>query len=114
MTINRYSFSMGPNLNRLGMREPEVYGKTTLAEIEAMCREAAGKRRSAFTRQMPSTRSSTGSTRRSMRARRILINPAGLTFRSIPVLDALKMFSGPISSCTSPTSTSAKKSITTR
>jgi 3-dehydroquinate dehydratase-2 len=32
----------GPNLNLLGQREPEVYGRTSLAEIEAMMREAAG------------------------------------------------------------------------
>jgi 3-dehydroquinate dehydratase-2 len=31
----------GPNLNLLGTRQPEVYGATTLADIEAMCRDKA-------------------------------------------------------------------------
>jgi 3-dehydroquinate dehydratase-2 len=33
----------GPNLNLLGTRKPEVYGRTTLAEVEEMCRQEAGK-----------------------------------------------------------------------
>lgn len=34
----------GPNLNLLGLRQPEVYGRTTLAELEALCQARATER----------------------------------------------------------------------
>jgi len=86
----------GPNLNRLGKREPEIYGTTTLAEIEAMCRKAAGSRPIEF-RQSNAEHEIVDWIHEAIdRGAAIVINPAGLTFRSIPILDALKMFPGPI------------------
>src|SRR5688572_2685356 len=86
----------GPNLNRLGTREPAVYGTTTLAEIEAMCRKAAGQRPLEF-RQTNAEHQLVDWIHEAIdRGAGIVINPAGLSFRSIPVLDALKMFPGPI------------------
>lgn len=39
----------GPNLNMLGTRQPEVYGSTTLADVEAMCRSHAEARGATLT-----------------------------------------------------------------
>jgi len=86
----------GPNLNRLGRREPEIYGSTTLAEVEAMCRAAAGDRGLVF-RQTNFEGELVGWIHEAIDADAgIVINPAGLTFTSVPVLDALKMAPGPI------------------
>jgi 3-dehydroquinate dehydratase-2 len=86
----------GPNLNRLGKREPEIYGTTTLAEIEAMCRQAAAGYAIEF-RQTNAEHQLVDWIHEAIdKGSGIVINPAGLTFRSIPILDALKMFPGPI------------------
>ena len=86
----------GPNLNRLGKREPELYGTKTLAEIEIMCREAAAGHPVEF-RQSNAEHQIVDWIHEAIdRGAGIVINAAGLTFRSIPILDALKMFPGPI------------------
>jgi 3-dehydroquinate dehydratase-2 len=86
----------GPNLNRLGTREPHIYGTTTLADIEASCRRAAGEHPLEF-RQTNAEHQLVDWIHEAIdRGAGIVINPAGLSFRSIPVLDALKMFPGPI------------------
>jgi 3-dehydroquinate dehydratase-2 len=86
----------GPNLNRLGTREPEIYGKTTLAEIEKMCREAVGEQPLRFHQSNAEHQLVDWVHEAIDEGAGILINPAGLSFRSIPLLDALKMFPGPI------------------
>ena len=86
----------GPNLNRLGQREPEIYGHTTLAQIEALCREAAGAQPIEF-RQTNSEAQMIDWLHEAIdRAAGIVINPAAWSFTSIAILDALKMFPGPI------------------
>lgn len=86
----------GPNLNRLGTREPEIYGRVTLAEVEAMCREAAGEVPVRFHQSNAEHQIVDWIHEAIDEGAGILINPAGLSFRSIPVLDALKMFPRPI------------------
>jgi 3-dehydroquinate dehydratase-2 len=86
----------GPNLNRLGKREPEIYGATTLAEVEAMCREAAGARPVRFHQSNIEGEIVNWIHEAIDEGAGIIINPAAFTFTSIAILDALKMFPGPI------------------
>jgi 3-dehydroquinate dehydratase-2 len=86
----------GPNLNRLGKREPQIYGATTLPEIEAMCREAAGARPLRFVQSNLEGEIVNWVHEAIDAGAGIVINPAAFTFTSIAILDALKMSSDPI------------------
>ena len=88
----------GANLNLLGTREPHIYGSTTLADIEAMCRERAGQLGLALEfRQSNSEGVLVDWIHEAIdTAAGIVINPAGHSFTSIPILDALKVFRWPI------------------
>ncbi|HJU21837.1 MAG TPA: type II 3-dehydroquinate dehydratase [Casimicrobiaceae bacterium] len=86
----------GPNLNRLGTREPTIYGTSTLADIEAACRAEAGSIAIVF-RQSNSEAQVVDWIQEAIdTARGIVINPAGYSFTSVAIVDALKMFDGPI------------------
>lgn len=86
----------GPNLNRLGTREPAIYGTTTLREIEAMCRAAAGKVPIVFRQSNAEFELVNWIQEAIDEGAGIVINPAGLSFTSVSILDALRMFPGPI------------------
>jgi len=86
----------GPNLNRLGRREPRIYGTTTLAEIEAICREEAGETRIDFSQSNSESELIGWIHEATDGASAVVINPAAYSFTSIAILDALKMFDGPI------------------
>ena len=88
----------GPNLNLLGVREPALYGSTTLSQIEQLCRRVTAElglgcefrqsnHEGVLVDWVQEARE---------RAAAVVINPAGLSFRSIPLLDALKALDKPI------------------
>ena len=86
----------GPNLNRLGTREPEIYGTTTLAEVERMCRSVNQAYPIEFRQTNSETQLIEWVHEAIDNAAGIVINPAALSFTSLALLDALKMFPGPI------------------
>ena len=86
----------GPNLNRLGTREPKIYGKTTLKQVEAICRKAAGKWPLEFRQSNAEHQLIDWIHEAIDNGAAIVINPAGYTFTSVAIMDALKMFPGPI------------------
>jgi 3-dehydroquinate dehydratase II len=88
----------GSNLNLLGEREPEIYGRTTLADVETACRD--------FAKQCAADLDFHQSNHEGVlvdlihAARKthdaLIINPAGYSFSSISIIDALKVFKGPV------------------
>ncbi|TKW64916.1 MAG: 3-dehydroquinate dehydratase [Paracoccus denitrificans] len=86
----------GPNLNRLGLREPAIYGKTTLAEVEQICHDAAGQEGVVF-RQTNSEAEMIAWIHDAIdESSALLINPAAWTFYSMAIMDALKMYPHPL------------------
>ena len=88
----------GPSLNLLGVREPHIYGTTTLAAIEASCRKLAGTigvsldfRQSNHEGVLVDWVQDALAT-----ADGIIINPAACTFTSVALRDALAMCQAPI------------------
>jgi 3-dehydroquinate dehydratase-2 len=81
----------GPNLNLLGQREPEVYGHTSLAEIEAMVRKAAGPLGAEIEWFQTNHEGALVEAVQALRGRvdGALINAAALTHSSLALRDAL-------------------------
>lgn len=89
----------GPNLNMLGTREPEKYGRATLADVEKICRDAVKR----FGLDLVFRQSNSEGElvdwiqeAHAKKAAGIVINPAGYTTTSIAILDALLAVKMPV------------------
>src|SRR5262245_33658434 len=94
----RLTILNGPNLNLLGTREPHIYGTTTLAAIEASCRDFAGHLGVSLAFHQSNHEGELVELIQAARgtADAIIINPAAYSFTSVAMFDALKIFEGPI------------------
>ncbi|MBK8456537.1 MAG: type II 3-dehydroquinate dehydratase [Phyllobacteriaceae bacterium] len=88
----------GPNLNLLGKRQPEIYGRETLADVEAMAKKAAAAHGLALRPHQSNAEHQIIDWIHEARetAQAIVINPGAFTHTSIAILDALNAFEGPV------------------
>jgi len=88
----------GPNLNLLGKRQPEIYGRETLADVEAACRRVGVALNLAIRFHQSNREYELIDWVHEARedAAGIVINPAAFTHTSVALLDALKTCDFPI------------------
>jgi 3-dehydroquinate dehydratase-2 len=88
----------GPNLDLLGVREPAIYGRTTLAAIRESCEAAATFLGATLTFAQSNSEGALVDLVHAARekADAIIINPAGLSFTSVALIDALTAYARPV------------------
>jgi len=96
--MKRVMILNGPNLNLLGVREPHIYGTTTLDEIKQNCEREAGKLGLAISFHQSNHEGELVDLIQAARneADAIIINPAAYSFTSVAMVDAIKAFDGPV------------------
>lgn len=89
----------GPNLNLLGTREPEVYGRATLKDVEALCRKAAERHGFAVECRQSNREGELIDWIHEARAKKaagIVINAGGYSHTSVSIHDALLAANMPV------------------
>jgi len=89
----------GPNLNLLGVREPHIYGRETLADVQAICERAAEGATVVFRQTNREGELIDWVQEARTQASALVLNPAGYGHTSIALLDALKALTIPIVEC---------------
>jgi 3-dehydroquinate dehydratase-2 len=88
----------GPNLNLLGQRQPEIYGRETLADVEAALARLAAELGVAVACRQSNHEGQLVDWIQEARkdAAGIIINPGAYSHTSVAILDALNAFEGPV------------------
>jgi len=89
----------GPNLNLLGTREPQIYGRATLKDVETLCRKTADAHGLALEFRQSNHEGEIVDWIHEAGARKaagIVLNPAGFTHTSVSIHDAIKAVAVPV------------------